>query len=455
MARARSGSTGAAWAWALTVVGTGFFIFLILFVVTYTQNSKYQQEAQEAKDELEKFANSAQRSSPSVKQIESNLTGRETVVFALQEDVKQLKSMITVDSELPVSRIRDKKVDEMKVGSTLFKEVEDLRAQLAGLSQELDSAKAEQAKAEGRAQAAMDERDQLAGKFKTDLEQVAAGFDATGAKLSTAASGYDAMAKKLREEMEQTRTSLQGVIDDRSARIEELEAEIAELRVRLAQCEQNTANVVGPPDVEPADARIISLGPDGRQVYINRGAEDKLQLGMTFEVFSADELIKRNDYNELRGKATIEILDLEPQTALARVVRQRRGEAINPDDQVANLIYDPNAIYKFHVYGDFDVDSLGATSTRDRERIKSMITRWGGELSDDLNWDVDFLVLGKEPPLPDPLPENEFDPVKIREHAEATRNYETYNRLANQARELSVPVLNQNRFLALVGYYRR
>jgi len=48
-----------------------------------------------------------------------------------------------------------------------------------------------------------------------------------------------------------------------------------------------------------------------------------------------------------------------------------------------------------------------------------------------------------------------YNTCSVREHAEATRNYETYNRLANQARELSVPVLNQNRFLALVGYYRR
>ncbi len=457
MARTRSGGGGAAFAWSLVIVGTGFFIFMILFIVTYTQNDKYQQEAAEAKRQLDQFANATQRSSTDVQEIISKMDtrSRETVVSKLMDERTRLKAMITPEAGLDVDAVLNQKVTQKQVDGPLLTAVDQLRQELAAARQQTETARSAQAAAEKRASDANAERDKLAAGFNANLARITATSTETNTALATATAGFPAMKDSLRTEMEGLRAQMQSTIDGLVAQNEEKDAIIADLRGRLAILETRKSDTLGPPELIPADGLIISLVPEQNKVYINRGSEDFLQLGMTFEVFGADELIKLNNYDELRGKATIEILDLDARTAVARIVRQVRGQTITPNDQIANLIYDPNASFKFHVYGDFDIDNSGLTSIRDRDRIKSMITRWGGQVTDDLNWDVDFLVLGREPAIPDPLPADVIDPTIIRAHAEAMRNYETYVRLTTTARELSVPVLNQNRFLALVGYYRR
>ncbi|MEM6756327.1 MAG: hypothetical protein AAF586_04100, partial [Planctomycetota bacterium] len=97
----------------------------------------------------------------------------------------------------------------------------------------------------------------------------------------------------------------------------------------------------------------------------------------------------------------------------------------------------------------------GQSSAADRRQIESMIERWGGETVEAFSPDVDFLVLGAEPELPDPLPPGTTDPVLIQEQVRAQRAYETWQDLAAQAADFQVPVLNKNRFLGLIGYYER
>jgi hypothetical protein len=83
-----------------------------------------------------------------------------------------------------------------------------------------------------------------------------------------------------------------------------------------------------------------------------------------------------------------------------------------------------------------------------------MVNRWGGKLTENMGFDVDYLVLGIEPELPAPL-KDIIDPVEIERHRELTELFNNYQRLVGQAQALRIPILNQNRFLALVGYHER
>ena len=176
---------------------------------------------------------------------------------------------------------------------------------------------------------------------------------------------------------------------------------------------------------------------------------------MTFEVFDKDTGVSLDEANELRGKATVDIIRMTERSSLARVVRFTRGQTVNEGDLIANIIYDPNISYRFHVFGAFDIDSTGQATTTDRRRVETMVTQWGGQLVRELSYNSDFLVLGQEPQLPERLPASEFDPVKIERVAAQKRKYETYQGLISEAKALSIPILNQNRFLVLVGYYQR
>ena len=97
-------------------------------------------------------------------------------------------------------------------------------------------------------------------------------------------------------------------------------------------------------------------------------------------------------------------------------------------------------------------------------RIENMILKWGGILKSDssqqgsnptINYDVDFIVLGDEPIFPVAPAKNEVDPTAMERYENARKIYEIYHGLVKQGKELSIPILNQNRFLSMVGYYKR
>jgi hypothetical protein len=189
-------------------------------------------------------------------------------------------------------------------------------------------------------------------------------------------------------------------------------------------------------------------------VFINRGRNDHVLLGLTFEVYSRKTGVVSDDTGELRGKGTVEVISVSENSSVCRVVRVTRGQAIVEGDLIANVVYDPNITFKFHVHGDFDIDNVGQVSEVDRRRIETMIEEWGGKLTRQLTYDVDFLVLGRDPALPE-RPEDQLDPVAMQRYAADQKRFETYQELIGEAKALKIPVLNQNRFLVLIGYYQR
>ncbi len=123
---------------------------------------------------------------------------------------------------------------------------------------------------------------------------------------------------------------------------------------------------------------------------------------------------------------------------------------------MANAVYDPNYVFKFLVHGKFDVDNDGKPSEAEAEFLRSQIINWGGAVvdSEQLPGDLDFLVLGVEPPVPPPLPNNATQ-IQIDFWVRQRRAHEKYQELFRQAQEAQIPVLNANRFFILTGYTQR
>ena len=104
------------------------------------------------------------------------------------------------------------------------------------------------------------------------------------------------------------------------------------------------------------------------------------------------------------------------------------------------------------VYGVFDVNNDGKASAGEAAVIRNRIQEWGGIVidSDKVTGDLDFVVIGKPPAEPSPLPPNAGD-IEIEAFKQAKENYETYNRIMKEAMDARIPVLNWNRFRALTG----
>jgi len=121
---------------------------------------------------------------------------------------------------------------------------------------------------------------------------------------------------------------------------------------------------------------------------------------------------------------------------------------------IVNLIYDPNTKYNFVVYGAFDLDQNGIPDPRDADVIKRLVTQWGGKMQEDVTPSTDFLVVGDEPKVFEVTKkELEDDPILKAKHDKAEADLAAYQAMVQKARDLHVPVLNQNRFLYFIGYY--
>jgi hypothetical protein len=265
------------------------------------------------------------------------------------------------------------------------------------------------------------------------------------------------LEKTLADTVEKDRKALEDLNTQLTAKQQEVDKLKKDYEVSLGALARFKVGGTGEAAIRRADGIISQIGRNSI-VYINRGLGQQISQGMTFEVYDKNEGIPRlqtgNDESLPAGKASIEITRVSPGSSEARIVKQSPGSQIYVGDMIANLVYDPNVKFRFKVFGDFDIDQDGKATPQETDVVKRLIAQWGGIVTDDLNIDTDFLVMGKEPVIPSLPPEQvKGDPVLEFQQQKAAEARKNYDDIKNKALELHTPVLNQNRFLYFIGFF--
>ncbi len=198
------------------------------------------------------------------------------------------------------------------------------------------------------------------------------------------------------------------------------------------------------------DARILRIDNQANVVYLNVGRSDHVYRGLTFSVYDRSAPIPEDG----KGKAEIEVYQVEDNVSAAKINESSRKNPIVPEDIVANLIWDSKTSNRFIVAGAFDIDGNGAIDSDGLDRIVRLIRRWGGRIVDKVTIETDFIVLGTRPsPLGRPTTEQvEIDPTVEQKYDASLELGRRYDEIFSQAATLSVPVINQKKFLHLTGY---
>ena len=332
--------------------------------------------------------------------------------------------------------------------STRQKEVNDLKTQL------------EQAKKDNAAQTAQFE--QQRAEMAKQLEAVRAEQAKAEQALGTYQTEKNQLVSQTEAALSGERKNLQDQVNAGQVQVAELNRQIDGLNKQIAVLQGKFAGKrvdTQGPVVRQADGKIIRL-PAKDIVYIDLGKADSITRGLTFEVYDKFEGIPAagdptSEENLPRGKASLEVINPGQGFSECRVTRTTPGTQISEGDLVANLVYDRNTKYNFVVYGDFDLDRNGVATPQDAEVIKRLITQWGGIIMERVNVDTDFVVLGKEPVLPTFSKEELQDPFNAKKLADAQAALDAYQQVRTNAQNLHIPILNQNRFLYLIGYYEQ
>ncbi len=198
--------------------------------------------------------------------------------------------------------------------------------------------------------------------------------------------------------------------------------------------------------LKQADGRIVRAIPGSDVVYVNLGARDGASVGLGLEVYSQTG----ESRNTVRGKASLEVVTVMENTAECRVTRVERGQPILEGDFVVNLAFDRGRLPKFVVRGDFDLDYDGQIDVSGIELVEGMIRQWGGQVVDELDESVDFVVIGLAPRIPT-VGGRPTDIVRDQQfHREMKQS--RFQELVERANNLSIPIITQNQFLFLTGY---
>ena len=465
-----------------------FFVFLsivgiALAIVFYSQLNEAKVGAQTAQTELDRFIESGRRSSQEINQYIAagqRMDPPRKVVSYLEAEVGRLKRLAAgseaqetsqIESRLRAAgaaegqsaveyaeQLRTERDNALRQAAQLGEEIKQTQSRIA----ELDTVR-QRIEADAKAQ-----RDQLAA----DIARLAAGVSARDAKLDEELTALTERLDEAQQSVELKRQDLEKEVRDLNRQLEDRQRRITQLQGGLKKETPSVPN----PSTE-VDGQVIGIPPGKNIVYIDLGRKDHLVLGLTFEVFDANrgvEIEQSEDGRVMRrGKATIEVVNITENSAIGRVVRSSFGQPIQVGDVIANLVYDKQRTFKFYVFSNFDLDGDGVATLTDREMVINLIEQWGGQVvrpdererqlaalgaeagrDNVLPFDTDFLVVGQEPPLPDRTPDAS-DPAELRRAQLAREQLDRYRKLQQEAAALGIPVLNQNRFLALIGYYQR
>ena len=428
MARARSGGGGSTIAAVLFGIGT--FIFMILAIVFYLQVSTATQNAESANQELARVINRVDEESDFVKSAREN---GGSVVGAL------INKMDEMNSEL---------IKERKKSNTLATSLDAANKRAEKAEQGADKANEAAAQAITEAKAIKDQYTKAGDALKAQIAKQSNDISQQHARI-------EKMGADLTSQMINTRNDLTAKNKELTTQNIAFKKENTRLS-DIINANKKAGSVLE--EITTKDGVIASMLKGNEKVYISLGAKNRIMLGMTFDVFGADEIIRLNELDELKGtKGKIEVIKVNENSAVARITHLEPNVSMSPGDQIVNAVYNPNATQKFYVYGNFNINGKGESTREDLKRIRNMITRWGGELveTDTLTADIDFLVVGQAPEAPQQINQNSMDSSVIKQFVELEKEYRTYHKLIADARSLSIPVLNQNRFLNLVGYYER
>ncbi len=298
-------------------------------------------------------------------------------------------------------------------------------------------------------------------------QMVAQVGDGVGGQIAALNASHQAEIARMTDELANSQVALR-----------QATSSAEELTVRLNTIAPGAGNLTVPLFATVENDGVVADYFDDNSVTINIGANQRVLPGMTFEVYEPGENVTIDSEGLIRGKGRLEVVSVNDNNSVCRLVELEVAEAVNVGDVIVNLVYDKNAVLTFLVYGDFDLEGDGRPTQTDKRRVRGMIERWGAEVADDLATGesevlnspagrttysppivepgLDYIVVGSEPSLPTEIPDPATaTPDEVRVYLDAFKRLQEYQDVIVQAKQLGVPVLNQNRFLRLVGFYRR
>ena len=450
-------------AWMIIFVGL-WLASTVFLVILYTGQETLVSENGKLKSTLARTVNSQQeRSIDLIKAAQEN----GPTMVGLLEDARgttaQLATGEATDAPPAIKAKRDQimasiKADGLVPNPETFADLSYHQA-LTQLYEAFKAAQNVRKAAEARAaqlDSQMTAMVEAEAALKADFEKKTREASERLAQAEGERTAYRAERDKMFEALEKAQTEAQKRHDAEltSVRQEKLaaEQETGAVQKRLASVNTKVGGLMpGPTKLSTArnpDGRILTAVPGDKVVYIDLGKKHGLTLGLKFAVYSGQSGIPEDG----KAKAQIEVASISESSAECTITQIAPNALVMEGDVIANPIYDPHNPMTFVVSGDFDLDHDGNNDRNGNLVIEDLVKKWGGKVSDELTPLTDFVVLGVKPRAPRTAGGPGSEPGQAPPPNPAAERYE---RIMEQAKRFSIPVLSQEILLNYLGYTDR
>jgi len=198
------------------------------------------------------------------------------------------------------------------------------------------------------------------------------------------------------------------------------------------------------PTESGVDGHIVSIAEQGSVGYGDLGKKDGVLLGMTFSIFGQSDLGRAN----ASPKAECRIVRVMQDACELRIYYPYKGASpVISGDVLLNPVYDRERRLRFVLVGKMDINGDDLDET---EQLKALIQEFGGKVDPTLTVQTDYLVVGEQPSVPSP-PAAGDSPMVKQMYGDARNRFIEYTKALAEAESFSIPILNLNRFMGLVG----
>lgn len=431
---------------------------LTMFILQLTKNKSLESEAQSAKTRIDQYG-----SPPAYYADEAS--SRKTSVFAAMADdqrkvatlvtgvAEDVGAAITAKAQQLLSDISTRRPGTINAGDTLLTAIERLSELQAEEQSRADGLAATVGQLQAEKAALTEQLKVTRTTFDTQVAALNDQLKAAEEDKVNSTQQKDAQLRETQATLDNREAQLQKSKREESTRIREYQIEIGRLEAQVADL-QKKIQAIKPESFDPTailtsgDGRVVRAIPGSDVVYVNLGAVDRIKPGMGFEVFSPT----REGSSGMRGKASLEVVTAMEETAECRVTRRTPAQPIIEGDVVVNIAYERGRKPKFVVRGDFDLNYDGVADFNGVEEVSSIIRQWGGQVVEDVDESVDFVVIGLPPGAPTPEKGEAVSDVVRAQMQQKDLERSAFRAVVERAQKLFIPVITQNQFLFLTGY---
>lgn len=440
---------------AITVLAVLCAALFVLTMVFYSQRQAAELEIAGLSERNDMFIKDNERQLPNVQEAVTK-AGRESLVTYLMNTQRQMMRTASGRPDMSVEDFEQQATGDNGVlaqGESLLGKLRTLNGQIGDLQRRVADAEAARAQAQQDAQAEASRVQAIEKSARESTQQLEADIGEYQRLIQEYRRNVDRLEGQMREQLDRQTADSQQRQDELSDSLAVAQQTILLLKDQIKRLRGESDDALKPKDEYAlVDGQIIEIRPVASEVVISLGRKDHVVLGQTFSVYrdaaALSPSLETGEYSE--GKAVIEVVDIDQDTSRARIVRESRGNPIVRGDVIANPVYDPNKIYRFLVYGNFDTNRDGIASKEEASDLEALIRDWGGVIENDLTGGIDFLVLGQKPVLP-PQPSPDAPWEVLQEYVRLQRIVSRYDELFAQSISSSIPVLNENRLMTLLG----